>query len=277
MVRRYRPDSRFSIGLLGAFAALVRELVEFRSHILMLFSNEFKASYRGTALGVVWNLLLPLLPISVYVLLASLRVFPKFEGIAPAVYIGFNVTLWFLFTGFINRPIQVVRSRNAEIMKTAMPLSASIASSFAQLCFDSLLRIALVAALMAATATIPTLASAALLLVVLAGSIFFLSIGLLLSILNVIYPDIDRVVTIILQYGIFLSGVIFPISSMGPLAVLETTNPFSVFIQAARDAVFLGTLSHPAALAAWTGAGLIALLVSARFFYLMEYRIRGLA
>lgn len=277
IARRYRPDSRFNVGLFGAVAALLREMVEFRSHILMLFSNEFKASYRGTALGVAWNLILPILPITVYVLLASLRVFPSFEGIPPAVYIGFNVTLWFLFTGFINRPIQVVQSRNNEIMKTAMPLSASIASSFARLCFDTLLRIAFVAALMAATATIPTVGAAALLPIVFAGSIFFLAVGLLLSILNVIYPDVDRVVTIILQYGIFLSGVIFPISSMGPLAVLETTNPFSVFIHAARDAVFFGTVSHPVAFAAWTAAGLVLLLVSARFFYLMEYRIRGLA
>ncbi len=241
------------------------------------FWNEFHGSYRGAALGVFWNFALPLLPISVYVLLVTLRVFPSYEGISPSVYIGFNVTLWYLFTGFINLPIQVVRSRNTEIMKTAMPLSASITASFARLAFDTVVRVGLVAVLMAATSTAPTIGALAFAPLLVAGVVFFFGLGLILSILNVIFPDIERVVTIILQYEIFLSGVIFPLSSIGPLAALEIANPFSVFIHAARDAVFLGALSHPIAIASWTVAGIALALIALRFFYVMEYRIRGVS
>lgn len=275
--RVYRPDSRFEAGWLGAIGALSQEIVKFRSHILTLFANEFHASYRGAALGVLWNFVLPILPISVYVFLVSLRVFPAYEGLPPAVYIGFNVMLWFLFSGVIMQPIHVVRSRNAEVMKTAMPLSASIASSFARLSFDTLVRIAFVAAIMATTSTAPNAGVVALAPVAIAGCIFFLSLGLLLSILNVIYPDIERLMTIVLQYGVFLSGVIFPISSIEPLAPFATMNPFNVFIEASRDIVFFGTIAHPAAFAAWTAGGAILLIVAARFFYVMEYRIRGLS
>lgn len=275
--RVYRPDSRFGAGLAGSLAALAGEIRKFRSHIGTLFWSEFHAGYRGTALGAFWNIALPMLPISVYILLVSLRVFPVYDGVPPSVYIGFNVTLWYLFTGLILQPMQVVKSRNAEVMKTAMPLSASIAASFARLCFDTLVRAAFVAVLMAATATAPMVSSLALLPILLAACALFLSLGLLLSIANVIFPDIERVVTIILQYGIFLSGVIFPLSSLGALAALETANPFNVFIAAARDVVFLGAASQPVALAAWAAASLLLVLFSARFFYVMEYRIRGVA
>ncbi|MEQ8936106.1 MAG: hypothetical protein RIE56_09985, partial [Amphiplicatus sp.] len=76
---------------------------------------------------------------------------------------------------------------------------------------------------------------------------------------------------------IFLSGVIFPISTMPRLSFLEFANPFNVFIHAARDLAFFGTLSHPIAFAIWSLVGLVLLFTSARFFYVMEYRLRGLS
>ena len=276
-VRVYRPDSRFNIGLFEGFFALISETVKFRSHINTIFRNDFRASYRGTALGVIWNFILPILPITVYVMLANLRVFPAREGIPAAVYIGFNVTLWFLFTGLIRQPINKVRTRNNEVMKTAMPLSASIASSFASLTFDTLVRSAFILVVVLATGASIQLGALALPFVVLAGFVFFLAVGLLLAILNAVYPDIDRVVTIVLQYGIFLSGVIFPLSALGPLKFLEICNPFAVFIYAARGLAFETGLPHPIAFYAWTASGAALLIVAARFFYVMEYRVRGLS
>lgn len=72
----YRPDSRFKVGLTGGIAALAREVCDYRSHISMISRNDFRASYRGAALGFVWNFVLPILPITVYVLLVNLRGFP---------------------------------------------------------------------------------------------------------------------------------------------------------------------------------------------------------
>lgn len=276
-LRAYRPDSRFNTGFFGGVTALAREIFDYRSHISTIFRNDFHASYRGTALGVLWNFILPILPITVYVLLVNLRVFPAREGMPASVYIGFNVIFWFLFTSLINQPIQVVRSRNAEVMKTAMPLSATIASSFARLSFDTLVRTAFLAALVVITGTTLKISAIALAPVVFAGALLFLGIGFLLSILNAIFPDIDRFVTIVLQYGIFLSGVIFPLSSIGRLSFLEWANPFAVYIHAARAVVFDGALPNPLAFWAWTAVGAVLLVTAARFFYVMEYRVRGLS
>jgi len=276
-IRVYRADSRFKVGLFGGLAALVREVREYRSHIATIFRNDFVASYRGAALGVLWNIILPILPITVYVMLANLRVFPSRDGIPAAVYIGFNVTLWFVFISMIVQPIQMVRSRNTEIMKTAMPLSARIASSFARVAFDTLVRAVFVAILIAVTGAPFTQTAIAFFPVFFAGIVFFLGVGLFLSIFNAIYPDIDRFVTIILQYGIFMSGVIFPLSSISRLQFLDIYNPFAVFLHAARGVVFEHGIPHPTAFFTWTAIGVVFLIISARFFYVMEYRVRGLS
>lgn len=276
-VRIYRPDTRFEIGWLDAATALAKEIYAFRSHVATLFLADFRGSYRGTSAGVFWNIALPLLPVSVYILIVNLKVLPEFEGVSPAAFISFGLALWFLLTGIMTQPIAVVRSRNSELMKTAMPLSVAVTSSYARLLFDTLVRLALAAVVAIVTGSLP--AGTVLLFPVVLGLAvtFFLASGLLLSMLNVIVPDLQRVITILVQYGLFFSGVIFPLRSMGPLSLLEVANPFSVFIHASRDIVFTGSLSHPLAFAFWSIAGIVLMIVAARVFYVMEYRIRGLA
>lgn len=276
-VRIYRPDNRFDAGVFTALFALIGELFSYRSHIRILFASEFKTAYTGSLLGVIWQFVLPIIPVSVYIMLVHMRVFPRLEGIAPEVFIGFNVTLWYLFTGFIKQPIQIVTSRNAAMMKTSIPLSAAIASSFANLTFDTIVRFVAIAALIVWTGSWLTTSAWLSLGAMIAGVIFCLGVGLCLSVVNAVYSDVSQVVTIALQYGIFLSGVIFPISSVPELGIFEFINPFNVFIQASRDLAFTGVLSHPIPFAAWSGAGVLLLLLSARFFYVMEYRLRGLS
>lgn len=273
-VRFYRPDSRSKGSVFHALRALSKEVINFRSHISTIFMGDFKASYSGTVLGVLWNIILPLVPITVYILLVNLKVFPRYDGLEPSVYIAYNVTLWMLFTGLITWPIQVVRSKNQNTMKTSMPMSVAIASSFAQLSFDTLVRLVLVGVLVIAFSQWLSPHIFIFALAFFTGMIFCLGIGLFLSIMNVIYPDIDRVVNIVLQYGLFLSGVIFPVSTLGPLSVLEYINPFNVFIAATRDSLFFGSYPRTDVLFWWAGVAVVILLVALRFFYIMEHRIR---
>lgn len=270
----YSLHDRAGANPIGALFAIAREVRAYRSHIASMFAAEFRNIYRGTVLGVFWNFALPLVPITVYILLVSLKVFPTFEGLDPAVYIGFNVTLWMFLVGLVSRPIKVVKQRTQEAMKTSLPLSAAISSSFAQLVFETLIRLGLVAGLVAVLGPLPMINIPMLIVALFAGFTFCLSIGLILAIFNMVYSDIDRLVSIFLQYAIFLSGVIFPINTLGPLSITENYNPFNVFIQTARDFLFFGTYENANILWAWSCIAMIVFLVAIRFFYVMEHRIR---
>ena len=274
-VREYRPDARVHDSAWEALTHLVAEFIHFRSHIVMMFAQEFRSSYRGTRLGVFWNFFLPLLPIFVYMMLATFRVIPSFEGVPAAVAISCNATWWYLFAASVRTPIGIVQRRNAEAMKTSLPLSVAIAASFARVLFEALVRLAFVVALAVAFQAIPAATAPLALLVLLAGFSFFVSLGHIIAILNIVVPDLERVVNVVLQIGIFLSGVIFPLSAMGPLSILEIVNPFAVFVAAVRELLFIGALQHPIALAVWSFAGFVMTLLAARTFYVMEQRIRG--
>lgn len=221
--------------------------------------------------------MLPLIPLTVYLLLAKMRIFPNFEGVDGTVFITFGVTLWFLFSGCIQIPISIIQSRNKEGMKTAFPLSAAIVSGFAQLMFDSLLRTIFVLVVMILTNSWPTLLGMFLPLVFLPAILLFIGIGLFLGMLNVIYTDVSRIVAIALQYGIFISGVIFPVSNTGWLSKLNLFNPFSVFIEASRSLVYHGTISNLSNIIGMVTLAMLVFIFSCRLFFIMEFRVRGIS
>jgi lipopolysaccharide transport system permease protein len=271
-----RPDNRLSDSWLASLRHLARELFTFRAHIATVYSFDLRQTYRGSAIHRFWRIAMPLLPVAVYSALAALRVVPTVEGIPSTIYVASGVTLWFLFVGCVQQPIAVVKNRNSEAMKTALPLSVTIAASFAQLLFDTAIRLGLLAVIMILTRTAPAITFPLGLALIAVAAAAFLGLGLLLAILNIIYPDVQRAVGVILQYGIFLSGVIFPLSAFGPFRLLDDINPFAVFIGAARHLVFGGAPVHATALMLTTFLSLGIFLLGCRMFYLMEYRIRGI-
>lgn len=266
---------------LGAFAATRRLLNEVRlskDQIASVYRQNFRVSAFGSGLGVAWNYILPLVPVTLYLFLATIRVFPSFDGVNGAIYITFGVTVWYVLAGFVLEPVSVVNSRNKEAMKTSLPLIASVAASFAQLAFDTLIRVAFVLVIILVSGVIPKLTSPALLLILFAAFLLFFGIGLVMSILNVIYKDVARVLEIVLRYGIFLSGVIFPLGDSAAAVMFGQLNPFAVFVESCRQIVFQGSLEQAILmpLLVWSSLGVIVFLIGCRIFYVMEYRIRSI-
>lgn len=270
------PSGRNHEGTKDAIHHLLSEIWRSRNHIRIIFKENFRTSYAGTGLGALWNYILPLVPLTIYWFLARFRAFPSFQGVDGAVFVTYGVTLWFVFAGFIQVPIQVVQSRQKDSMKTAFPLIAAIMAGFANLIFETSVRLALVAIVSLATQSWPNWKIAFLPLALAPAFSLFGGLGLLLSLLNVIYKDVSRVTTIILQYGIFVSGVLFPLTGIGLLSFLNQFNPFYVFIEASRILAFQGGFLLTPSYILMSFASLFIFVKSLRMFYIMEYKIRGL-
>lgn len=271
-----RPDSRVGESWIASILHLARELIMFRSHIATVFRQSIRQTYYGSAMTTFWQVVMPLLPIAVWGALAGLRVVPTVDGMPATTYVATGATLWFLFVGCVQQPISVVRGRNREAMKTALPLSVTIAASFAQLLLDTGVRLLLLVAIATFTKTMPAVTAPLAFGILAIAIVAFLGVGLVFAILNIVYPDIERVVGVFLSYGIFLSGVIFPLSAFGPFWVLDYVNPFAVFIDAIRHLLFVGMPPRLGALLVLIPLGLATFLIGCRLFYVTEYRIRGI-
>ena len=123
-------------------------------------------------------------------------------------------------------------------MKSSFPLSATLVCGYANLFFETFVRFAVVTLIVFIGSE--NLNPHALLLPILLipAFMFFVGAGIFLAAANLIYRDVSRIVTIGLQYGIFISGVIFPYTNVEILILINVVNPFAIFIAAARDLVF---------------------------------------
>lgn len=273
-IRTIRPDDRLNEGAIVAAHHILRELMQYRDHITTAFRQDFRSLYHGTLFGVAWNILLPLAPIMVYALLALRSVLPGFEGVNPASYVALGATMWLFLAGCIQQPLQTVRARNTEVMKTALPLSAMVISGFAQLIFDTLVRMTFVVVVILITSTKLHWSAVLLPMALVPAVLLFLGLGLVLAMANVIYADVGRVTMIVLQYAIFVSGVIFPLEGL-PFSKILSCNPAYVFIEGVRGLFFRGVPDNGWLLGGYAVLGCVVFLLSCRVFYLMEYRVRG--
>ncbi|MCA8890147.1 MAG: ABC transporter permease [Parvularculaceae bacterium] len=273
----YAAAKRERISLFGAVGALKKQISTHRWHISQMFARDFKGSYQMTRFGVVWNYILPMVPITVWVLLSGLRMFPTFDGVSSVAYVTMGVTLWFLFSGFVTVPIGTIESKIREGAKSELPMIGFVIAGFAQLLFDTLVRAAAASAVFVFFQGAPKWPFIAAPVIILFAFLFFGGLGMILAIFNLAYRDINKVVTMLLQYGMLLSAIVFSIDRIPILGEFSPFNPFFVFVDSIRTLAVFGELRHPTSLAGFSIAGVIFFLFACKLFYVSEQRLKGFA
>ena len=272
----YSQNARTHPGFIRPVRALAKEIIERRWHIWISFKRDFSAAHAGAGFGMVWNFVLPLIPIMVYSMLAIVGFFASDRGgMAPAVFVSTGATFWFLFTGATTRPMQAVQKNYKSIATTSYPLIGIVAASFGHLLFEFTIRIT--ATLLIYIVVVKTVPVYALFAIVAAipAFIFFFSLGLTFSILNMIYSDVSRLLQMFLAYMIFVSNVIIPVDRVQVFAEIAKYNPFAIYITNIRNIYAYGAFKTLDSYLIVSAIGIIILLLSARLFYVMEWRIRS--
>lgn len=273
----YAAARRDRVTMLGAVNSLRKQIATHWWHIGQLFARDFANSYQMTRFGVVWNYILPIVPITVWVLLSGLRMFPSFDGVSSVAYVTMGITLWFLFSGLVTVPIATVESKIREGAKSELPMIGFIIAGFAQLLFDTMVRAIAASLVFVFFQGAPFIASLAAPVVLLFAAVFFAGIGLFLAVFNLAFRDINKVVTMLLQYGMLLSAIVFPIDRIPLLSEYSYLNPFFVFVDSIRTLAVFGELRHPLALLGFSAAGVLLFLFACKLFYVSERRLKGFA
>lgn len=256
-----------------ALAALVSELRRYRWQIWVDFRKELFSQYRNTVAQALWVVALPLVPLTVYLFLGLLRVFPAHGHIDGIVYATVGAALWHLFSGFVTQPMSAIASKGREAVRHSYPLMATIASSYVQLGYDFAIRALFCAAVLVFVQAPTVLGSLLLVPALVPPLLLFAGTGLILALFSVAVLDLKKLVPILLQYGFFLSLVLFPLPQSGIVGYWLIINPFAVFLDNIRSLLMLGALSDPWAFGAWSLAAAVVFLVALRFFYAAQDRI----
>ena len=215
----------------------------YRSVFRELLRRELGERYRGSFLGVLWHLLLPLSQLLVlsWVFSHLLQARTQFENLSYAAFLALGLWPWNLFANAVSNSVAALTGSAALIGKIALPhhllvdakVSASVLLDLAGFAVVLIVLVLLGSPLKPSGLPVVLLS-----LVVLC--VFALGFANIIAVLNVFLRDVGAAISQILSLLFFLTPVIYD-SGQLPSEIQRwlNLNPFAAPIIAIRHA-FLG-------------------------------------
>ncbi len=235
--------------------------------------RELRQKYQGSALGVAWYLVNPLVLMGAYYLMFG-RIFkvvshpdyPLFLMVGLVVWIFFSQSLLSAAPSLLDQGTLV---RKARFPREAIPGSVVTVQFVTFVVIFGLLTVVTVALR-------GTLKPALLLLPVVLGAllVFVLGLALLISVLHAYYRDVAPILSAVLLPWFFVSPIFFDVDEVfhaeGARIALTWLNPIAPFITSARDIVYGGVAPDIATLAYVVAGAALALAGGLSVFRRMQ-------
>ena len=238
------------------FVAKIRELAAWRELMSNLTLRELRGKYKRSVLGWAWSLLNPLATLLIFTLV--FRYFFRFpppigspSGLQNyALFLLAGLLPWnFVQNGIMGSIVSLTGNANL-IKKTWFPrellAGAAVASAFVTLLIE--LGLLVTALLLAGNMVLPWLPVTFLLMVMLA--MFTTGLGLMFSVVNVFFRDVQHLVAIAFQMWFYLNPIVYPIDFVKHLPTLHLLgfevhtftvyklNPMVSFVMSFRDVFY---------------------------------------
>jgi ABC-type polysaccharide/polyol phosphate export permease len=224
-------------------------LIQYRELFGNLFRRDLQAKYRGSALGVFWTVVNPLMLMGVYLLVfgvvwkspfASGGHYPLFllAGLAPWTFVA--AALQSSTRSMLDNANLIRKTRFPRQLVPLSVVGAHVVSFAAML----------VLLLLVNFIALPRARATEWLAIPLAALIVSMVSGLALAAasLNVLFRDIEFIVAALLVPWFFLTPIIYPLSTLAHhhhvIQVIHWANPLSPAVEALRAPLFLGRLPY---------------------------------
>ncbi len=211
-----------------------------------LVRREVRQRYKGSALGLVWTLINPLLVVGAYWIVFRFLFGTPIRNYALFLFVGLMV--WTLFFSGISLASQSLISNSSLVTKVRFPREIIPAAAITgnAVIAGAMLVIALPLCIWQSTGSlVPVVLLPVYLLLALA---FTMGLGLMLSAINVYFRDVGHIIQAIGVPWFFLTPIFYTYDSLPEAAqqhqivinLLHWGNPISPFVIAVQDTLFFG-------------------------------------
>ena len=225
------------------------DLVRYRELFGNLFRRDVQAKYRGSVLGVAWTLANPVLLMAVYLLVFSVLWKTRFgtEG-HYALFLLVGLSAWIFFATSLQSASRSMLDNANLIRKTRFPRQLVPLSIVATHLIS--FGVMLLVLLPLNFALLPRVRATEWLALPLGLAVVAITCGLALAIasLNVLFRDVEFLVSALLLPLFFLTPVLYPLNDAQiarrgwVLDLIHWGNPLSPMVEALRDPLFYGRL-----------------------------------
>jgi len=269
------PYSRTQLSFWATMVQIARNARESKDLIIQLFKRDFLMQYKKSYIGFFWIFLTPIIGIISWVFYNATGVLsPGDVGIPYPAYVLLSSTifgLWSAFqsgaagtlnagAGFIN---QVNYPHEALLIKQQLIQIANFAIAF-------IINILVLLIYGVVPSWLIVFTPLLILPMIFLGS----AIGLMIALIAVVAPDIQRLINFATGLVMYITPVIYSPQVDSPL--LQTIiryNPLTYLIGGVRDAIIYGHINHFGTFLALAGGTLVLFLICLRIFYIAELKV----
>ena len=276
MIKKYSANYRCNDNIFTALAALYQQAVTFKWQIWLAVKKNIHQTYQQDVFGLFWSIAMPIIPMTIYMVLAYIKVFKTVDNMPFIYYISMGMLVWLLIATTIHTVTMAIKSEKSVLTTTNFPIFPTILSKLGEVLHDTAIRFVIVAIVVVwfqMEISFGNLILAFLSLI--PAVIFALGLGMMLSILDVVIQDTRRILILVLRYGLFISSVIFPFPEWGIPGMLNKFNIFNTYVNATRDLLHHGSIQHVDVFIYSSIVSVVIFLIAVKLVYSMDYKIRA--
>jgi lipopolysaccharide transport system permease protein len=256
------------------------DVVRYRELLGNLFRRDLQAKYRGSALGVLWTIANPVLLMGVYLLVFGVAWKSPFsQGGHYSLFLLSGLALWTFFGAAVQSATRSMLDNANLIRKTRFPRQlVPLSVVFAHLVSFVAMLVLLLALNFALLHRVRATEWLAVPLCVLFVGLVC-GVSLAAASLNVLFRDVEFIVSAALVPWFFLTPILYPLSG-APLdkhhhvvQLIHWANPISPAVEAVRAPLFAGTMPFWGDVLYLALACAVALLAGAYVFNAVDDQI----
>jgi lipopolysaccharide transport system permease protein len=244
----------------------LKEIWQYRELLYFLIWRDIKLRYKQTALGAIWAIIQPLLPMLIFTLFFGRLAHLPSNGIAYSLFAYAGLLPWTYFSNAVSNSSSSVVGNSNLVTKVYFPRMLIPLSGVLAALVDFFIASAVLVVMMV-WHRVPLCASQLWApLILLAITLLAAGTGMLFAALNVRFRDIRFALPFFVQFWMFATPVIYP-ASLVPAKWhwVLALNPMAGMVEGFRAAIFGMPLDWQM-LAISTLAAVLLLIYSAYFF-----------
>jgi len=215
---------------------IIKELPESHELGLRLFKRNIKALYRQSLLGFMWVVFPPLVTAALWIFLKGNNVMGIADTDVPyPVFVLVGTMLWQVFNESIQAPLKNVQSNKAMLIKINIPREGLLLSGFYEVLFNLLIKIFLLSIIFIAFGQSLSISLIWVPIGILSTIICGFTIGLLLTPIGMLYTDVQKGLTVVLPFLMYLTPIVYPDPKGGIVGEFMKFNPMASIIPTTRD------------------------------------------
>jgi lipopolysaccharide transport system permease protein len=234
-MRRYTSDSELKniFQLIKNIAAQMKDAQRIAAR---LFLRDLSAQYRQTYLGIMWLLIVPLTNTAIWLFLYKNNIIITSETTIPyGVFIFIGTMLWSIFSDAMVAPLQNIIASKPMLIRLNFPRESIIIAGVYHTCVNAAIKVMLIILILLffniPLSTTLLLVPAGIISLIMLGT----TIGLVLVPVGLLYGDVARAVPLASQVLMYLTPIIYPLSSTTGQKLIINSNPLVPVFESLRS------------------------------------------